>query len=280
MLRTLLTWRWLALTLVLLAAVAGMVALGGWQWDRSVPEPERAAVDLATVRADDLPDALAVTGATGAAVPVTASGELVRVTGTWRADRTLEVADRDLDGREGRWAVTAVEVATEDGPRLLPVVRGWLPAEPGRPATGTAGPQGPADVIGWVQQSEPLDLPHDVVQPEGVVALLSTADLANRWPEELVPGFVVAAPTPDQVAAAGDLVPLGEPPAEQLETRDWRNLAYSAQWFVFAGFAVVLWWRMLRDDVARRDQEGLDPDPTPDPQRREATPAPRERSTT
>jgi integral membrane protein len=104
--------------------------------------------------------------------------------------------------------------------------------------------------VGWLQQSDPLDLPVDIVQPDGVVPLLASPDLANRWPEDLVPGFVVAAPTPEQVRGT-DLALLPGPPAEDTVTRDWRNLAYSAQWFVFAGFAVVLWWRMLRDDTAR-----------------------------
>ena len=70
-------------------------------------------------------------------------------------------------------------------------------------------------------------------------------------------GIVVAAPTPEQQAAS-DLALLPGPPAEDTATRDWRNLAYSAQWFVFAGFAVVLWWRMLRDDAARSDPSRRD----------------------
>ena len=61
-----------------------------------------------------------------------------------------------------------------------------------------------------------------------------------------------------------------EPPTEATEARDWRNLAYSAQWFVFAAFAVVLWWRMLRDDVARRSATAAAPE----------HPQPVERSTT
>lgn len=259
MVRTLLTWRWLALTVVLLVAVAGMVTLAQWQWQRSVPEPQARAVDLATVEASGLPGVVEVAGPDGAAIPSRASGDLVSVEGRWRPDRTLLVSERDLDGRPGRWVVTAVELDGSSGApgRLVPVVRGWLPAQPGSPAqqvppvaNRAADREGDAAVVGWLQQSEPLDLPIDVVQPDGVAALLSTADLVNRWPEDLVPGFVVAAPTPQQQAGSA-LALLPEPPAEQQESRDWRNLAYWAQWYVFAGFAVLLWWRMLRDDAAR-----------------------------
>ncbi|WP_380167243.1 SURF1 family protein [Jannaschia sp. R86511] len=250
MARTLLTWRWAASTALLLAAVVTMVLLGNWQWERSVPVPTEAAVDLAEVRPADLPEVTTVSreAGDGALVPEGASGELVRVEGRWRADRSTLVAQRELDGRDGLWLVTAVELA--DG-GLVPVVRGWVPA--GTTAADVPAPAGgTVQVVGWVQQSEPLDIPVPVVQPDGVVPLLSTADLANRWPEQLVPGFVVVAPTPGQADAAGVVV-LPQPPTELTEARDWRNLAYSAQWFVFAAFAVVLWWRMLRDDVARRE---------------------------
>lgn len=278
MARTLLTWRWAALTLVVVAAVVAMVQLGRWQWERSVPEAERTEVDLTTVSVDDLPSVVDVAGTSGAALAEADIGELVRATGTWRADRTLLVADRPLDGAEGRWVLTALEVDGPDGPVLVPVVRGWLPAEPGSPAQDVPAPEPGTDVtvVGWLQQSDPLDLPVDILQPDGVVPLLSSADLANRWPEDLVPGYVVAAPTPEAVQGT-TLALLPGPPAEDTAARDWRNLAYSAQWFVFAAFAVALWWRMLRDDAARSDPSRTDlhEDTPPGP-----IPAERERSTT
>jgi len=279
--RTLLTWRWAALTLVLVASVVAMVMLGAWQWDRSVPEPARAAVDLADLDADGLPSIVELAGTSGAALVAGVAGELVSVRGTWREDRTLLVADQALDSTDGRWVLTAVEVQAPEGTALVPVVRGWLPAEAGSPAQVVAAPPGTGEVtvVGWLQQSDPLDLPVDIVQPDGVVPLLASADLANRWPEDLVPGFVVAAPTPDQVAAT-DLTVLPGPPAEDTAAKDWRNLAYSAQWFVFAGFAVVLWWRMLRDDAARQDPDRRDLPDEALPHEDLPEPAPRERSTT
>lgn len=283
MVRTLLTWRWAVLTLVMLAAVVAMVALGRWQWDRSVPAAERAEVDLETVQVEDLPSVVAVAGTSGAALVGADAGRLVRATGTWRDDRTLLVADRSLDGADGRWVLTGFEVDGPDGPALVPVVRGWLPSGTGSPAqdveaaAGLDSAGGPGEVVvGWLQQSEPLDLPVDILQPDGVVPLVASADLANRWPEDLVPGFVVAAPTPAQLEGT-DLALLPGPPAEETASRDWRNLAYSAQWFLFAGFAVVLWWRMLRDDTPRCDpsRRDLPDDPTDDTRA-----APRQRSST
>lgn len=256
MVRTLLSWRWVAATVLLVAAVTTMVLLGNWQWERSVPTAERTDVDLAQVDASALPPITTVSrqAGDGALVPDEASGELVRVEGTWVEDRTLLVADRELDGTPGRWVLTAVDLA--DGTGLVPVVRGWVP-EGTSVRSVPSPPTGRVDAVAWVEQSEPLDIPVEMVQPDGVVALLSTADLANRWPEQLVPGFAVLAPTPEQARVARDtgLVLLPEPPTELTQARDWRNLAYSAQWFVFAGFAVLLWWRMLRDSTHARPVE-------------------------
>lgn len=270
MVRTLLSWRWAASTVLLVAAVITMSLLGTWQWERSVPTAERQVVDLQQVEPTSRPEVTTVarSAGDGALVPDEASGELVRVEGTWVPARTLLVADRELDGAAGAWVTTAV--ALPDGTGLVPVVRGWVPE--GTTAADVPPVEGPVVLLGWVQQSEPLDIPVDLVQPEGVVGLLSTADLANRWPEELVPGFVVLAAEPDGAAAGATPRSVGTaptllpaPPEEQTRSRDWRNLAYSAQWYVFAAFAVLLWWRMLRDDVARRaaadgsDGAGVEP---------------------
>ncbi len=32
---------------------------------------------------------------------------------------------------------------------------------------------------------------------------------------------------------------------------NWRNAAYAVQWWVFALFALWLWWRMVREDHRR-----------------------------
>ena len=33
---------------------------------------------------------------------------------------------------------------------------------------------------------------------------------------------------------------------------DWQNYGYAFQWWLFGGFAVFLWWRWCRDEMAPR----------------------------
>jgi cytochrome oxidase assembly protein ShyY1 len=51
------------------------------------------------------------------------------------------------------------------------------------------------------------------------------------------------------VAAQPERVPAPQPQRSGLA---WRNLAYALQWWVFAAFALVLWWKMVRQDALER----------------------------
>lgn len=251
MLRTAVSPRGAGLTVLAAAAAVVLVSLGVWQWERSRP-----VVDVGSLTRAPLTEVVPEQGRL-----VTADqGAPVTVTGTWRPDRQVLVADRDDPagtGVPGRWVVTAVEVTPETPARpaiLVPVVRGWVAAGPWdgaadvpAPAAGSA-----ARVQGWVQASEPLDTPVEVVQPDGVVALLAGADLANRWPERVLDAFVLAEAGPGTGPATLVGVDRTMPGPVQAArgTRDWRNVAYAAQWWVFAGFAVVLWWRAMGDVAA------------------------------
>ena len=62
-----------------------------------------------------------------------------------------------------------------------------------------------------------------------------------------------------------------QPPAEKI---NWLNLFYAAEWVVFAGFALFIWWRLVKDDYRRGPRgrprrgagsRGTQPVPDPDP---------------
>ena len=92
------------------------------------------------------------------------------------------------------------------------------------------------------------------------------AELINYWEVSSYPGFVAAtaeiADGADVSPAAvpGNLLPLQigpQPPAQQI---NWLNLFYSLEWVVFAGFALFIWWRLVKDDYHRDLEEDLDDD--------------------
>ena len=41
---------------------------------------------------------------------------------------------------------------------------------------------------------------------------------------------------------------------------NWLNVFYSVEWVVFAGFALFIWWRMVKDDYQRGLEDELDDD--------------------
>ena len=239
----------------LLAAVAAAVALvlGLWQYDAWQTQRE----DQAAARRDAPPKPLSAVMSADDPFPANGVGQPVELSGRWLADSTVYVADRQLDGRRGLWAVTPVEVcsrrtasACTGAPAML-VVRGWAPtrSDVPPPATGTV------DVTGWLQPGEgsgkvdpdPLD---DVI-PE-----VRIADAIQHVDQDLYGGYVIARELGPGSAAEGlePVTPASLPQAGAFTAL--RNLLYAIEWWVFGGFAVFIWWRWCRDELARERDVG------------------------
>jgi surfeit locus 1 family protein len=50
---------------------------------------------------------------------------------------------------------------------------------------------------------------------------------------------------------AAGLEAIASPPPEESVELNWLNIFYAVEWVVFAGFAVFLWYRLVRDAVER-----------------------------
>jgi hypothetical protein len=93
---------------------------------------------------------------------------------------------------------------------------------------------------------------------------VSVAELINYWDVSSYPGFVSATAEvvggKDVSAAAvpGSLLPLDIGPQPPTQHINWLNLFYSIEWVVFAGFALFIWWRLVKDDYHRDLEEALD----------------------
>ncbi|GAB3591196.1 SURF1 family protein [Angustibacter peucedani] len=234
---------------VVLLVCVGFGWLGAWQLgvakDRGAEQSRR---ELAARPPAPLDDVLPVQQP----FPTTADGRRVVVRGTYDRDQQVLVAERLQHGVPGWWVVGALRT---EGGGWLPAVRGWVATPDDVRADPGAAPSGPVEVRGVLQ---PDDAPDDEAAPlpDGRLAALDAADLVNRWGSPIYNGFVVVGAelgSDGSPAATTGAQPERVPaPQPQPSGLAWRNAAYAVQWWVFAGFAVVLWWKMVRED--QRDQ--------------------------
>jgi cytochrome oxidase assembly protein ShyY1 len=251
LLRAALRPRMIGLLVLLLSAAAVCGLLGAWQLGRAEvrgdASQERHEAELAAAQPVPLGDELA---------PQTPfRGELVArkvaATGTYEPTGQLVVPDRVHDGQPGYLVVTPLRVSDAGGAgaavgtdpggasgAVLPVVRGWVadPADASRP------PAGEVDVVGYLQASEQSGGGFE----DGRAAAISSAELVGRWGGPIYTGYLVlisSDPGQDEAVA------LLDPPSVPGAGLNIQNLAYAAQWWIFGGFAVLLWWRMVRDEA-------------------------------
>ncbi|MFE1443976.1 SURF1 family protein [Streptomyces sp. NPDC058739] len=258
MYRFLLTPRWWGINVFVLLAIPFCVFMGSWQLgrfeerlDNHRSAGERAQEDRRQ-RARPLAELLPVDKAT--------SGDQATATGRY-ADQLL-VPDRDLDGRSGYYVLTLLR--PDEGGKALPVVRGWLPGTPD-PAKAPAPPSGEITVTGALQASEtPGDngVSDRGGLPSGQTAAISSASLVNLVPYGVEDAFV----TLNRGDSGMTAVPPRAAAQTGLDAKAFQNLGYTAEWFVFAGFVVFMWFRLLRREAetARDAELGLLPeDPLP-----------------
>lgn len=233
--------------MILLAGAALCIRLGAWQLDRAQERGDRAAAVEQAAR--EGAEAVPLTGMIDPQTGFTQEmvGAHVRVVGEYVPEQQFFVAGRDLDGTEGYYLLNAFAVADTDG-AVLPVVRGWVPdADPGYLEV----PTGQVELTGYLAGSEAVTSGLDPDLPTGAqIGLISSAQLVNVWGGPMYAGQLRLG-AQDPPAATGGLPaiePVGPPVIEDAGL-NLRNLAYAAEWWIFGGFALVLWWRMVRDEV-------------------------------
>ncbi|WUH92441.1 SURF1 family protein [Streptomyces sp. NBC_00433] len=272
MYRFLLTPRWLVVGVLVLLAVPFCVFMGSWQLSRfqSRVDAHKDAKHTEVRTAGEAPVPLAsLLPDTRAQLPSDASGRPVTATGRFDASRQLLVPDRLLDGRDGYYVLTPLRL---DGGAALPVVRGWLPGDV-PPAAGRAAvpaaPAGEVTVTGALQSPEAAGsngVPAAPgALPTGQLGIISAATLVNVLPYPVYSSWITAT----RSTAPLKPVPPVAPPGSGLDLKAFQNLGYTGEWFVFAGFAVFMYFRLARREAeARTDAAlGLDAPPDQDPDR-------------
>ncbi|CAM5655550.1 SURF1 family protein [Streptomyces narbonensis] len=156
---------------------------------------------------------------------------------------------RELDGRPGSYVLTLLKT---DGGRSLPVVRGWLP-------TGATAPAPPSARSRWWARSGPrrtrgrrVPTPRAGL-PEGQLGMISAAALVNVVNDDVYDAWITLTDSPSGLTP----VPAEAAAGTSLDVKAFQNLGYTAEWFVFAGFVLFMWFRLVRREAEASRDEAL-----------------------
>ncbi|MFI8422290.1 SURF1 family protein [Streptomyces sp. NPDC085479] len=244
MYRFLRTPRWWGINVFVLLAIPVCVFMGTWQLGKfedrvdSHQEAERKP-DASVQRAEPLAALLPVDKET--------SGRVAEATG--RYGKQFLVPERELDGKRGSYVLTLLR--TDEG-RSLPVVRGWLPAG----AEAPAPPSGEVTAVGALQASENQGTKGVRAAgglPEGQLGMISAASLVNVVTDDVYDAWVTLTDSPAGLTP----VPAAAAAGTGLDAKAFQNLGYTAEWFVFAGFVVFMWFRLVRREAEAARDEAL-----------------------
>ncbi len=245
--RFLLTPRWWGINVFVLLAIPFCIFMGSWQLSRF--EGRVQDHRTATEQAADSRHEEAVPLARMLPVDKATSGRRVVVSGEY--GRQLLSPGRELDGKTGFYVVTLLRTPNGES---LPVVRGWLPGT-ADPAKAPKPPAGKVTVTGALQAPESPGsngVPATGGLPSGQTNAITPASLVNLVPDKLYAAWV----TLDRGDAGMKAVPAVAPVGTGLDLKAFQNLGYTGEWFVFAGFVVFMWFRLLRREAeAARDAE-------------------------
>lgn len=259
MIRTALKPGWLALLGLLLVIVWSFYQLGMWQIGVSSNEASR---EHAAAQAARPTEPLGAVTAPQQRFPDDGAGLSVTAAGEYDAAGQFLVPGRLLEGEPGFWVVTPLRTEASGEAALLPVVRGFV-AEPDH--ADRPGP-GPVQVTGTLAPSESPGEAADLGPlPEGQRRAIDTADLVNVWGLPVYNAFIFLVEE-DPTTTASEVLRI-PPPVFGDSGIVWRNFGYGLQWFVFAGFAVYMYLRFLRQASTAEAADAPEPEPArvPDP---------------
>jgi len=236
--------RWIAALLLALAVAAAFALLSQWQLSRSistgtvVDRPTETTRPLSDVATPQVP------------LLAPAEGQQVSASGHFTASDTVVLSERYNGGSVGYWVVAHF---TTEGAGIA-VALGWTPSEQTAARVAAEFNGGEATVLGRLVGDEG---PQTGDFQSGALSTLSMAAMVNLWSDfdenGVYNGYII-----DNTPASG-LEKIDSPtPREDVEL-NWLNLFYAAEWVIFAGFAVFLWWRLVRDVWEREQtQESVD----------------------
>ena len=261
MIRMMVRPRWVLALLLSIAIAAGFAVLGHWQLERAIASG--VVVERTTERVTPLTEVVQPDG------PVTqiATGQMITVDGHYVAGDEQLIGQRFNGDTLGYWVVSHFVTAESSS---IAVARGWtedegdaraalkaLATESDDTATLLDAPKNyaPTTLTGRFLPGEAPELPDEEADPYAMNTVAPAA-LINLWTDfidqSVYFGYVV-----DAEAAPGLDVIDSPIPAVEKEL-NWLNIFYAIEWVVFAGFAVYIWYRLVRDAVEREAEDAAD----------------------
>ncbi|MGV8876237.1 MAG: SURF1 family cytochrome oxidase biogenesis protein [Rhodoglobus sp.] len=226
--------RWIAALVLALAIAFSFAALGQWQLSRSLEGGEitqqqsETTVPLSSVATAQKPLASVTTGQT-----VSLTAELI-------AGDYIVLSDRRNTDKLGYWVVGH---GREPSGASIALALGWAStadAAASAIANLEASPP-PTAVTGRLL---PTESPQQSDFEASQRSALSVAELVNLWqtvPGATYGGYVVSFDPPAGLEA------ISSPPPSTEVSLNLLNVFYAVEWVVFAGFAVFLWFRLVKD---------------------------------
>jgi len=236
--------RWIAALLLALAIAAGFAALGQWQLARSVAAP------VAEASTTETPTALTTVAKPNVPVTDPELGHMITTDATLVPGDFVVLGDRLNLGVTGYWLVGHATTSGGD----LAVALGWAPTR----AAAVAAERDASIRTPLVGRYLPSESPDQPGVEKGELSAASVPALINQWStlgDSVYGGYVVA-----KTPTAG-LVRIDSPAPTAELGLNWLNLFYALEWALFAGFAIYLWYRLVKDEVEKEnDPEGVEAD--------------------
>lgn len=242
MFKTALKLKWIGALLAALAIATGFVLLSGWQFGASETEPP------VKIEKTETPVPLIEHQEVGKELFGTKADQIVTMEGEFVPGTDELIAPRLNDDQKGVWVITEFKVDGAEQDAGIAVVRGWQPEA----TDPSPAPEGELEITGRLLPSEGPEFREDL--RSATLPTVASAQLANLWDSVLYEGFIsaheITTAQGDAVEQAG-LTPVYVGPQPQEAQINWLNVFYGLEWVLFAGFAIFLWYRMVRDDYQR-----------------------------
>jgi len=239
--------RWVLALLLALAIAAGFAVLGHWQLARAIES------GVVVERSTEVVQPITNVVQPGRASSQVSTGQMVTFEATVVPGDEQLIGQRFNGGELGYWVVSHYVTTPESN--HIAVARGWTVDEAeARAVMNELGQDAamPVTLTGRFLPGEAPELP-DAAGPSSVQTTVAPAALINLWADfsdqPVYIGYIV-----DAVAPVG-LVTIDSPVPEIGASLNWLNIFYAIEWVVFAGFAVFIWVRLVRDAVEREQED-------------------------